>query len=502
MIDAKSRELEEKSELEALLASGLFSKAPNLAKLLGYICERYWLGDLESIKEYSLGVEALGRPTSFDPSSNAIVRVEAHRLREKLKKYYETAGAEHEILISLQPGSYIPQFVRQKKTANPEKAAGASAGRDRRRWAAAIGGLALAAAGALVFVFLIPHGAARTTTRATEAATPTPVVPGALPGVAIIAGYPRKSYIDRMGNLWLGDRYFDGGSTGVNTGRVILGASDPTLFETYRMGDFSYNIPLKPGDYELWLYFVETLFGPGTNAGGGDASRMFQVQVNGRTVLNNFDIIADAGANFTADERVFKDIHPAPDGILHIAFVHQDDAPLVDAIRVIPGIPGRQIPIRIVAQDTSYTDRQDRLWAPDRFFAGGRLVARRTAVNGAPDPGIYAGERFGNFTYAIPATPGKYAVTLHFCEQYFGLQSPAGGGGGVGSRVFDVYCNGRTLLQNFDIFKEAGGAGRPVAKTFRDIEPDAQGKIILRFSPVVNYPLINAIEVTDESSSH
>lgn len=129
------------------------------------------------------------------------------------------------------------------------------------------------------------------------------------------------------------------------------------------------------------------------------------------------------------------------------------------------------------------------------------MVARRTPVTGVPDPGLYAGERFGNFTYAIPVAPGKYAVTLHFCEQYFGLELPAGGGGGVGSRVFDVYCNGKTLLQDFDIFKEAGGVRRPVVKTFHGIEPDAQGKIMLRFSPIVNYPLINAIEVRDESKS-
>lgn len=502
MGNVEIRKETEKAELETLLASSVFSKAPNLAKLLRYICDRYWRGELESIKEYSLGVEALGRPQNFDPSSNAIVRVEAHRLREKLRKYYQTTGADHAVSISLQPGSYIPQFTRLKKLDIPINTETISVRQDRRLWIVVFIGLALSVGVVLILIFAIPHITLRTAAPATAtAATPTRVIPGALAGIGILAGYSRKSYIDRMGKLWLGDRYFELGSAGVNSGRVILGASDPTLFETYRMGDFSYNIPLKPGDYELWLYFVETFFGPGTNAGGGDASRMFQVKVNGRLLLNNFDIIADAGANFTADERVFKDIRPSPDGYLHIAFIRQNDAPLVDAIRVVPGIPGKQLPVRIVAQDTTYTDPQNRLWGPDRFFTGGRMVARRTSVTGVPDPGLYAGERFGNFTYAIPAAPGKYAVTLHFCEQYFGLEAPAGGGGGVGSRVFDVYCNGKTLLQNFDIFKEAGGVRRPVVKTFHDIEPDAQGKIMLRFMPIVNYPLINAIEVRDESKS-
>lgn len=499
MIDAEVREVGERLELEAVLASGIFAKAPNLAKLLSYICERYWRGEVEAIKEYSLGVEALGRPQDFDPSTNAIVRVEAYRLREKLKKYYENAGAAHKISISLPPGSYIPQFTRHKNNGitlalSPPKPR-------HNRLAAIIAGIALAAAVGVVLIWGIPHGAARTAPRPPEPETPAapaPAARAALPSVSILAGYNRSGYIDRMGNHWLGDRYFDGGSTGVNTGRVILGTSDPTLFDTYRMGDFTYNIPLKPGDYELWLYFVETLFGPGTNAGGGDASRMFQVKVNGRLVLNDFDIIADAGANFTADERVFKDIHPAPDGDLHLAFIHQNDGPLVDAIRVVPGIPGRQLPVRIVAQDTSYTDGQGHVWGPDRFVQGGRQLARRTGVLGASDPGLYGGERYGNFTYAIPATPGKHTVTLYFAEQYFGPENS--NGRGPGSRVFDVDCNGKMLLQNFDVFKEAGGAERPLVKAFHGIEADAQGKIVLRFIPIVNYPLINAIEVTDDTT--
>jgi hypothetical protein len=46
---------------------------------------------------------------------------------------------------------------------------------------------------------------------------------------------------------------------------------------------------------------------------------------------------------------------------------------------------------------------------------------------------------------------------------------------GVGSRVFDVYCNGSTLLKNFDILREAGPG--PLLRSFHHIEPTAQGKI-------------------------
>ena len=88
----------------------------------------------------------------------------------------------------------------------------------------------------------------------------------------------------------------------------------------------------------------------------------------------------------------------------------------------------------------------------------------------------------------------KYRVRLYFQEPWFGKENV--GIGGPGSRVFDVWCNGAVLLKNFDILSEGGS--RPVAKTFDNVQATAQGKIELTFSPVINYPLINAIEVLPE----
>jgi len=69
-------------------------------------------------------------------------------------------------------------------------------------------------------------------------------------------------------------------------------------------------------------------------------------------------------------------------------------------------------------------------------------------------------------------------------------------GGGVGSRVFDVSWNGSVLLKRFDIFREAGTG--PLVKTFPHIEPTAQGKLEIYFTPVTNYLSISAIEVIPE----
>jgi hypothetical protein len=110
-------------------------------------------------------------------------------------------------------------------------------------------------------------------------------------------------------------------------------------------------------------------------------------------------------------------------------------------------------------------------------------------VTGTSDPDLYAGERYGNFSYAIPAdTRDSYAVTLHFAEAYWG---------GPGSRIFNVNCNGVRLVENLDIYQQVGRL-RAMTKTFHHLKPNAQGKLTLSFEPVVNYASVYAVEVEDE----
>ena len=93
------------------------------------------------------------------------------------------------------------------------------------------------------------------------------------------------------------------------------------------------------------------------------------------------------------------------------------------------------------------------------------------------------------------AQNSRYTVTLRFCESWFGPGRPAGGG--AGRRLFDISFNGCILLGNFDVFKEAGSL-RALDKTFKGMEPNAQGKLIFSFVPVRQYAMVNAIEVVDE----
>jgi len=94
-----------------VLASTLFLRAPDLSKILKYVCERHFSNQADAIKEYSVAVEALGRGPSFRPEEDSIVRVQAARLRKQLKRYYETDGADHAVQIRISSTGYRPEFV-------------------------------------------------------------------------------------------------------------------------------------------------------------------------------------------------------------------------------------------------------------------------------------------------------------------------------------------------------------------------------------------------------
>jgi tetratricopeptide (TPR) repeat protein len=78
--------------------------------LLRYVVERTLSGDEGAIKAYSIAVDVFGRPQSFDPQSDPIVRVQARRLRTLLEQYYDTGKSESAVQIHLPLGRYVPEF--------------------------------------------------------------------------------------------------------------------------------------------------------------------------------------------------------------------------------------------------------------------------------------------------------------------------------------------------------------------------------------------------------
>ena len=103
-----------RAQLERILSSTEFSGADRAYAFLRLVVERALSGNPEQIKESVIAVEAFKRDTAFDPKADPIVRVEAGRLRERLKSYYEGEGQADTVLIELPKGRYLPRFTERR----------------------------------------------------------------------------------------------------------------------------------------------------------------------------------------------------------------------------------------------------------------------------------------------------------------------------------------------------------------------------------------------------
>jgi adenylate cyclase len=100
-----------REQLARVVNSPGFLSSARLIRFLTHIVNRTIDGDPQSLKEFSIAMEVFDRTADYDPNIDAIVRVEARRLRSKLKVYYEDGpGRSDPVLIGLRPGSYVPIF--------------------------------------------------------------------------------------------------------------------------------------------------------------------------------------------------------------------------------------------------------------------------------------------------------------------------------------------------------------------------------------------------------
>src|SRR5262249_28674850 len=106
---------QEEEELSRLLALPEISRSANLVRLLSFICEKYFEGKTDEIRESAIAVQALGRKKdAFDSQADPIVRVTARTLRKRLEAYYQHDGRGHGAPLVLPTGQYVPRFVRSE----------------------------------------------------------------------------------------------------------------------------------------------------------------------------------------------------------------------------------------------------------------------------------------------------------------------------------------------------------------------------------------------------
>ena len=112
-------------QLEKIVAHGLFARSERMGRFLRFAVERTIEGKGDVLKEYLIGVEVFDRKGSYDPRVDPIVRVEARRLRSKLKAYYDGDGREDPIVFEFNTGTYAPA-IRERRPASRVADAGIS----------------------------------------------------------------------------------------------------------------------------------------------------------------------------------------------------------------------------------------------------------------------------------------------------------------------------------------------------------------------------------------
>jgi beta-galactosidase len=153
------------------------------------------------------------------------------------------------------------------------------------------------------------------------------------PSVVRIKSGDISGYVAADRQRYGSDMYFSGGEgKGVNppdtpdNKRVEVAASDPPLYDSFREGEFSYHVPVPNGRYKITLKFVEPAAAP--------AERVFDVLINGKTVLKRFDIVAAAGGKLRAVDKSVQ--AKVQEGALLIEFKPVKGQALVAALSITP----------------------------------------------------------------------------------------------------------------------------------------------------------------------
>lgn len=315
-----------------------------------------------------------------------------------------------------------------------------------------------------------------------------------------------SSSVNSDGKDFTADQYFTG-NTSTHHAAQIIDIKNTTSDEIYKTersaavdnGSFGYAIPVDNGSYKVNLHFAEIWFGATGGAPGGTNKRKFDVALEGRKVLSNFDLTKEVGT-MTAEIKSYET--KVTDGILNIDFTAQINRPQLAALEIFQknAIDEEdQLPL-IASFNTGgpALSLDGTEFQEDAYFSNSQKTGGTSfnEIEGTNLDEIYKTERSadnnqGAFSYDFPVTNGTYQVKLHFAEIYFG--SPGGGQGGTGKRVFDVNIEGDNSLVDFDITEEAGGAGTALVKTFEVNVGD--GVLNLDFTASIDRPQICAIQL-------
>src|SRR5664279_1287059 len=109
------------AQVERILDSNTFHASSALRRLLRFLADKAFAGEADQLKEYSIGIDAFGKPPSYDPRQDAIVRLQIGRLRQKLGEYYRTEGKDDPVIMELPKGRFkLSWQLRSQPVAAPD----------------------------------------------------------------------------------------------------------------------------------------------------------------------------------------------------------------------------------------------------------------------------------------------------------------------------------------------------------------------------------------------
>jgi hypothetical protein len=108
-----------RAQVERILQSKIFRSSEVLRHLFAYLADKSLDGGAENLKEYTIGLDALGKPESFDPRQESVVRMHTARLRQKLGEYYRSEGIDDPVIIDLPKGGFKVIFEARPPVEEP-----------------------------------------------------------------------------------------------------------------------------------------------------------------------------------------------------------------------------------------------------------------------------------------------------------------------------------------------------------------------------------------------
>jgi hypothetical protein len=98
------------TQVQRIVQSKAFRTSEVHRNLLQYLAEKSLSGTADGVKEYTVGLDVFGKPASYDPRQESVVRMHVGRLRQKLAEYYRSEGADDPILVDVPKGGFKVTF--------------------------------------------------------------------------------------------------------------------------------------------------------------------------------------------------------------------------------------------------------------------------------------------------------------------------------------------------------------------------------------------------------